>query len=83
MQVGWLARSPDGAMVGDYVATIFSLHRPVATFPAALAPAGAALNQSLYASSPGALTLQGATHRASASRAASTVSADRPKRPGP
>jgi hypothetical protein len=83
MQTAWLARSPDGAMVGDYIASVFSLHRPVAVFAAALAPAGSILNESLYASEPGGLSLQGAARRATSERPFPPVRADRPRRPGP
>ncbi|HEY0615544.1 MAG TPA: hypothetical protein VGC96_12915 [Candidatus Elarobacter sp.] len=84
MQLPWLATSLDGAMVGDYVASVFSAQRPVALFSAALAPNGSILNQTLYASSPGALSLQGAMRRVTSRPIATPpVRSDRPRRPGP
>ncbi|HEV7180570.1 MAG TPA: sialidase family protein [Candidatus Baltobacteraceae bacterium] len=48
----WLARTTEGRMVADYVATVFAGGRAIAVFADAAALNGSLLDESIYASTP-------------------------------
>ena len=48
MNVGWLANTTSGYMVGDYIATSFSAGKAFPVFVVASAPNGSQLNESLF-----------------------------------
>ena len=48
----WLARTTEGVMVADYVATVFSTGNPVAIFANANAPAAGLFQEAMYAANP-------------------------------
>ncbi len=84
MQTAWLATTRDGPMVGDYIATVFVVHTPLAVFVAANPSVGGKFDEALYVSLPGALTVQSSARRTPAGeRPIPAVRSDRPRRPGP
>lgn len=65
MNVGWLAGTTQGQMVGDYIATPYSGGHPVGVFAVANPPA-AFFDEAMYVPKPGILTASLAVRRSSA-----------------
>jgi hypothetical protein len=53
MDLAWLPLTTQGRMVGDYVASVFSLGHPIAVYEIASAPMGGLFNQSTFTSKVG------------------------------
>jgi hypothetical protein len=53
MDLAWLPLTTQGRMVGDYVASVFSLGHPIAVYEIASAPMGGLFNQSTFISKVG------------------------------
>lgn len=66
MNVSWLASTTDGSMVGDYIATSFSVGKAYPVFVTASAPTNSQLNEALTTVQAG-LTVEGGTNAATAS----------------
>lgn len=80
MSLSWLAQTDLGAMVGDYIATVFSPLRPVGVFAAANAPAGM-LDENMYVPQPGSVqSALGARRTSAGERPIAGVRSDHPLR---
>ncbi len=55
MNLAWLAQTGQGAMIGDYMATVFSGGRPVPVFAVANVPSGGAFDEAMYVPHPGTI----------------------------
>jgi hypothetical protein len=66
MSLSWLAQTLDGAMVGDYMATVFSNGAPIGFAAIAEPPASGVYNEAAYVPRRGALAMQSAIRRSSA-----------------
>lgn len=78
MSPNWLARTNEGTMVADYVASVFSLGRPVTVYTQAFVPSGL-LNEATYAW-PANVELAQARRSASRDRAIAGAKSDHPLR---
>lgn len=65
MAVGSLAQTMDGAMVGDYMTTVFGTAHPVSFVAVANPVNGSIFDEGLYVSKSGAITTQSLVRRAS------------------
>jgi hypothetical protein len=65
MNLQWLARTNEGVMVGDYVASTFALGRPIAFLAVAGSSTGATFNEATYVSTRGIAKLGAALRRTS------------------
>jgi hypothetical protein len=82
MNVAWLAATSQGQMVGDYIATAYSVGHPVGIFAVANAPVAGFFDEGMYAPKPGILALGFTTRRtAAADRAIPGAHSDHPTRP--
>lgn len=66
MSLTWIAQTMDGAMVGDYMATVFASGRPIGFVTVATPNNGTAYDHAAYASKPGAVTTQSLVRHSSA-----------------
>jgi hypothetical protein len=66
MTLSWLAKTNQGSMVGDYVATAFAGGHPYGVFAVANPPNGVILDESIYAPKPGIITALSAVRNSSA-----------------
>lgn len=66
MNIGWIAQTDQGAMVGDYMATVFSASQAVGFAVIAEPMASGRFDEALYVPRRGALALQSVMRRSSA-----------------
>ena len=63
MNLGWIAQTIDGAMVGDYMASAFVFGRPIAVVAVANPSTSGVFDEGMYVSRPGILSMQSTLRR--------------------
>jgi hypothetical protein len=79
MQVGWLAQTAGGLMVGDYTTTVFAAAQPLSIFAVAHAPS-AELDEAMYVTKLGAISFLSGRRSSFGERPIPGVHADHPRR---
>ncbi len=63
MNLGWIAQTLDGAMVGDYMASTFALGRAIALIAVADPSMSGVFDEGMYVPKPGVISLQSVVRR--------------------